>query len=55
MLETGVPRCDVAVHRDGFLTTAARGDAEADAGAKKYEIIEICIACNCSTRPSSLW
>lgn len=33
VLETGAPRCDVAVHRDGFLTTAARGDAEADATA----------------------
>lgn len=25
VLETGTPRCDVAVYRDGFLTTAARG------------------------------
>jgi hypothetical protein len=35
VLETGVPRSDIAVHRDGFLTTAARGvrDATADATA----------------------
>lgn len=28
-----MPRTDVAVYRDGFLTTAARGNAEADATA----------------------
>ncbi|MBE6476358.1 MAG: hypothetical protein E7Z95_12520 [Actinomyces succiniciruminis] len=33
VLETGTPRADVAVYRDGFLTTAARGNAEADATA----------------------
>ena len=33
LLETGTPRSDVAVYRDGFLTTAARGNAEADATA----------------------
>ncbi|VEG29282.1 glycosyl hydrolase [Actinomyces howellii] len=33
VLETGVPRCDVAVYRDGFLTTAARGSAADDATA----------------------
>lgn len=33
VLETGTPRTDVAVYRDGFLTTAARGNAEADATA----------------------
>lgn len=33
VLETGVARADVAVYRDGFLTTAARGDAAADATA----------------------
>ncbi|WP_103062550.1 hypothetical protein [Actinomyces qiguomingii] len=33
VLETGTPRVDVAVYRDGFLTTAARGNAEADATA----------------------
>lgn len=33
LLETGTPRTDVAVYRDGFLTTAARGNAEADATA----------------------
>ena len=33
VLETGTPRTDVAIHRDGFLTTAARGTAEEDATA----------------------
>jgi len=33
VLETGVPRTDVAISRDGFLTTAARGNDEADATA----------------------
>lgn len=35
VLETGVPRTDIAIYRDGFLTTAARGvrDATADATA----------------------
>ncbi|GGD62006.1 glycosyl hydrolase [Microbacterium murale] len=35
VLETGVPRTDVAIHRDGFLTIAARGvrDPTADATA----------------------
>ncbi|MCL3790179.1 MULTISPECIES: glycosyl hydrolase, partial [unclassified Actinomyces] len=33
VLETGTPRTDVAVYRDGFLATAARGNAEADATA----------------------
>ncbi|WP_022884750.1 glycosyl hydrolase [Glaciibacter superstes] len=35
VLETGVPRTDIAVYRDGFLTSAARGvrDATADATA----------------------
>ena len=33
VLETGTPRSDVAVYRDGFLTTAARGNEEADAEA----------------------
>lgn len=31
VLETGVPRTDVAVYRDGFLTTAARGSVAEDA------------------------
>lgn len=30
VLETGVPRTDVAFYRNGFLTTAARGFGEAD-------------------------
>ncbi|MGV2984341.1 glycosyl hydrolase [Microbacterium sp. AGC85] len=30
VLETGLPRTDVAVYRDGFLTTAARGSDEDD-------------------------
>lgn len=30
ILETGTPRTDVAIHRDGFLTTAARGTPEQD-------------------------
>lgn len=30
VLETGIARCDVAIYRDGFLTTAARGNEEAD-------------------------
>ncbi len=33
VLETGTPRTDVAIHRDGFLTTAARGSAQEDATA----------------------
>ncbi len=33
VLETGRPRTDVAWHRDGFLTTAARGSAADDATA----------------------
>ncbi len=33
VLETGTPRTDVAVYRDGFLTTAARGSAADDATA----------------------
>ncbi|WP_172119229.1 glycosyl hydrolase [Actinomyces faecalis] len=33
VLETGTPRTDVAVYRDGFLTTAARGSADDDATA----------------------
>lgn len=35
VLETGVPRTDVVIYRDGFLTTAARGDAQADATAPR--------------------
>lgn len=31
VLETGIPRTDVVIHRDGFLTTAARGGVEDDA------------------------
>lgn len=31
VLETGTPRTDVAIHRNGFLTTAARGTAVDDA------------------------
>ncbi|WP_285244181.1 glycosyl hydrolase [Pseudarthrobacter sp. fls2-241-R2A-127] len=30
VLETGVPRTDVAIYRDGFLTTAARGFGDVD-------------------------
>lgn len=33
VLETGVPRTDIAVYREGYLTTAARGSEEADATA----------------------
>lgn len=38
ILETGVPRTDVAIYREGFLTTAARGvlDVSADATAPAY-------------------
>lgn len=30
VLETGIPRTDVAIYRDGFLTTAARGSEDED-------------------------
>jgi hypothetical protein len=33
VLETGTPQTDIAFHRDGFLTTAARGTPEQDATA----------------------
>ncbi|GAA4490406.1 glycosyl hydrolase [Microbacterium panaciterrae] len=33
ILETGVPRTDIAIYREGFLTTAARGTPEQDATA----------------------
>jgi hypothetical protein len=33
VLETGTPRTDLAIYRDGFLTTAARGGTEDDATA----------------------
>lgn len=33
LLETGAPRVDLAIHRDGFLTTAARGGPAEDAKA----------------------
>ncbi|MDO4259253.1 MAG: glycosyl hydrolase [Actinomycetaceae bacterium] len=32
-LESGIPRTDIAVYRDGFLTTGARGNPEEDATA----------------------